>query len=86
MTAPQQLTAADLARLTPAEIDAARAEGRCAVLLGDPSGGVVDRHDLARMTGPQVAAAQKAGRLDALLGITTPGSTTGTTDSKDTDR
>lgn len=67
-----QLTAADLATMAPEAIEAARAAGQLAELLGAPAPvpaeGQLTAEHTARMTPEAIVAAQEAGRLDVLLG------------------
>lgn len=68
----RQLTRADLAGLTAAEIEAAREAGQLDQLLGRPVHQVPDtgqltREHLQHMSPEQIVEAQQAGRLDDLL-------------------
>ena len=76
---PTQLSAADLTGMSPAQIVAAQAEGRCDALLGTrtdapwvPSDRQLSAADLTEMTPAQIVAAQQAGQCsDLMTGKTT---------------
>lgn len=68
----RQLDRADLASMSPAEIEAAREAGQLDQLLGRPVNDIPDtgqltREHLAHMSPEQIIDAQQDGRLDDLL-------------------
>ncbi|MFD7499928.1 hypothetical protein [Streptomyces sp. NPDC059850] len=71
-----QLSRADLADMSPAEINQARSEGRLNQVLGRPvpvpvpAEGQLSRADVDRMSPADIVKAKREGRLDALLGRT----------------
>jgi hypothetical protein len=62
----EQLTVADLAHMTPAQIDEARETGRLARLLGVPDGEIalIDKARTGVINGTDAGALNKLGRHD----------------------